>query len=481
MLNLGVYLLFFEYFFLLSLLFICFYFTFVSFYPTLINLLLFRLLLGFIVTAFLILGCLFTTAFFSYLETYTVNPLELVLDSSLAGFCYLYAWPFIYIYVFISLVTLLICFAYNRAELLTFQFYLIIIFITGSLLFYVNSLFMFFISYEAFLLPSFLVLYNFAKTRKAVEAAFLMFFWTQLGAVFLIFNFQYVFFLSGTSTFNELSFVLYSPLEAHFLFWTVLVGFGVKFPIWPFYDWLPKAHVEASTNFSIFLSGVLVKFAFFGFLRYFLALGLDLTSWFVYPILIVGFLDASSKVYYQLDLKKLIAYSTVIEMHWLLFAVLNGSSFFWISGFAMMISHALVSANFFLLIDSITRRFKTRLISEIAGVFYITPKLHFIILLMLILFLGFPGSLLFVSEFLFFSALLEFSFGFFLLIFFIAYFAVPVCFFRSWFLLLFGLPSTRFFTAPTAQLTDLSGFESLLLGVIILLLFWFGLSFQFFI
>lgn len=97
----------------------------------------------------------------------------------------------------------------------------------------------------------------------------------------------------------------------------------------------------------------------------------------------------------------------------------------------MMISHALVSANFFLLIDSITRRFKTRLISEIAGIFYITPKLYFIILLMLILFLGFPGSLLFVAEFLFFSALLEFSFGFFLLIFFIAYFAVPVCFFRS--------------------------------------------------
>lgn len=77
---------------------------------------------------------------------------------------------------------------------------------------------MFFFSYEAFLIPSFLVLYNFAKTRKAVEAAFLMFFWTQLGAVFLIFNLQYVFFSAGVTTFDALGFVVYSPLESHFLF-----------------------------------------------------------------------------------------------------------------------------------------------------------------------------------------------------------------------------------------------------------------------
>ena len=58
----------------------------------------------------------------------------------------------------------------------------------------------------------------------------------------------------------------YSTHEINILFF-ILLGFGVKIPIWPFYEWLPKAHVEASTNFSIFLSGVLVKFAFFGFLK----------------------------------------------------------------------------------------------------------------------------------------------------------------------------------------------------------------------
>ena len=391
-------------------------------------------------------------------------------------------WPFIYIYVFITLITLVYCFAYNYSELLSFQFYVFFILVAGGFLFYSDSLVFFFFTYEAFLIPSFLILYNFAKTRKAVEAAFLMFFWTQLGAVFLIFNFQYLFFISGAVSFTDLSFIVVSPTEMQFLFWSLFVGFGVKFPVWPFYDWLPKAHVEASTNFSIFLSGVLVKFAFFGFLRYFFSLGFDVIPLTVYLVLVIGFLDASTKVYYQLDLKKLIAYSTVIEMHWLVFSVLNGSTFFWVAGFAMMISHALVSANFFILIDSVMRRLKTRVLGEASGLFYLTPNLYFVILLMLIIFLGFPGSLLFVAEFLFFSALLDFSFCLFFIIFFCAYFFVPVCFFRSWFLLLFGLPDsiiTRGVSSLTAP--DLTTIELILVGTFIFILFWFGLSFQFFL
>ena len=76
------------------------------------------------------------------------------------------------------------------------------------------------------------------------------------------------------------------------------------------------------------MSGVLVKFAFFGFIKYLSVLGLDITPLAVYPFLFIGFVDASSKLYYQVDLKKLVAYSTVIEMHWLVIAVISGSTFF---------------------------------------------------------------------------------------------------------------------------------------------------------
>ena len=137
-----------------------------------------------------------------------------------------------------------------------------------------------------------------------------------------------------------------------------------------------------------------------------------------------------------------------------------------------MVSHALVSANFFILIDSVTRRLKTRLLGEVFGLFYLTPNLYFMILVMLIIFLGFPGSLLFVAEFLFFSALLDFSFCLFFIIFFVAYFFVPVCFFRSWFLLLFGFPTSALnATLGRAPVSDLTTAEVLLTGTFIILLF----------
>lgn len=73
--------------------------------------------------------------------------------------------------------------------------------------------------------------------------------------------------------------------------------------------------MEASTNFSIFLSGVLVKFAFFGLLKCLVTVSLEPTFYIVYPFLTIGIFDAVFKLFYQIDLKKLVAYSTVVEMH----------------------------------------------------------------------------------------------------------------------------------------------------------------------
>lgn len=398
------------------------------------------------------------------------------LNSGAASFATLY-FPFVYIFLLVTLLTLYFCFSYNRSELNVFSIYVAFILVSGLGLFSTTSLFLFFMFYEALLLPSFFILYHFAKTRKAVEAAYLMFFWTQFGAMSLIFNFQYLFFVTSTTQFVLLENSNFSNLEQKFLFTTLLVGFGVKFPIWPFYEWLPKAHVEASTNFSIFLSGVLVKFALFGFVRYLFLLGLEAEISYIYPFLVVGILDASTKVYYQIDLKKLIAYATVIEMHWLLIALLSGYSVLWLSAFAMLISHALLSSNFFLIIDAVTRRFKTRLLTEINGLFYLTPVLYFVLITLLVVFLGFPGSLFFIAEFLFFSFLLDLNLVIFFVLIFILYFYVPVCFFKNWFFLMFGFSQHY---SNNSAVSDLDLKEQVLFWFFILMLFWLGFSFQFF-
>jgi len=81
------------------------------------------------------------------------------------------------------------------------------------------------------LIPSFFILYKFAKTRRCVEAAYLMFFWTQFGALFLIFALLYIFYICGTSYFSLISYFHFSTFEVNFIFICVIIGFGVKLPI----------------------------------------------------------------------------------------------------------------------------------------------------------------------------------------------------------------------------------------------------------
>ena len=388
-----------------------------------------------------------------------------------------YYFPFIYIFIIITTLSILFCLAYNTNEIASFIFYCTTILMAGYLLFFTDSIILFFFAYELLLVPSFFILYNFAKTRRCVEAAYLMFFWTQFGAMFLIFSFLYLFFISGSSSFFIISGSYFTTFEVNFLFICWIIGFGVKLPIWPFYGWLPKAHVEASTNFSIFLSGVLVKFAFFGLLKCLITISLEPTFYFIYPFLMIGITDAVFKLFYQIDLKKLVAYSTVVEMHWLTICVISGQSALMLASFCMLISHALLSTNSFLLVDAIGRRFKTRLITEINGINFLCPKLFIVSLINCLIFLGFPGSIMFVAEILFFSFFFD-LFPILCLIFIVLLYLIgPTFFFRSWMNVLFGSSIQILKTLPA----DLSSKELIVFGGLIILMFWLGIIWQSFV
>lgn len=427
------------------------------------------------------------TSFSGRASSYTSKPF-MYLDNSISTYLLtveyvnltlvsIYTFPFIYIFIFITMLSLFFCLSYNVSEIAAFSFYVSVILTAGYVLFFTDSLILFFFSYETLLVPSFFILYNFAKTRRCVEAAYLMFFWTQFGALFLILAFLYIFFVCGASSFSAISDFYFNVFELNFIFLCLLFGFGVKLPIWPFYGWLPKAHVEASTNFSIFLSGVLVKFAFFGFLKCLLAIQLEPTFYFVYPFLIVGIVDSVFKLFYQIDLKKLVAYSTVVEMHWLTLCVVSGQSSLILSGFCMLISHALLSTNSFLLVDALARRFKTRLVTEISGINFICPKLFLISLANLLVFLGFPGSIMFISEILFFAFLFDLFPALYLLLVVLLYLVAPTFVFRTWMNVLFGASVNFNRELPT----DLSSKELLVYTSLLFIMFWLGANWQAFL
>jgi len=403
-------------------------------------------------------------------DFFTTNALSLNLIE-------VYYYPFIYVFMLITILSILFCLSYNKDELMSFMFYCQLILASGYTIFFTDSIILFFLAYEMLLVPSFFILYKFAKTRRCVEAAYLMFFWTQFGALFLLFGLLYLFMVCNSSKFSVISYYYLSSFEVNFLFLCWLAGFGVKLPIWPFYGWLPKAHVEASTNFSIFLSGVLVKFAFFGLLKCLLTLQLEPTCLYVYPFLIIGVSDAVFKLFYQIDLKKLVAYSTVVEMHWLTICVVSGQSNLMLSSFCMLISHALLSTNSFLLVDAVARRFKTRLITEISGLNFLCPKLFLAILLNTLIFLGFPGSIFFVAEFLFFSFFFDLFPIIALYLLLLLYLIGPTFFFRSWMNIMFSYSTSLMHRLPI----DLTTRESLLFFGVPLLMYWLGVSWQAFV
>lgn len=112
-----------------------------------------------------------TSLFTYHTLTYLIKPHFIGLD-----LISIYYFPFIYIFVTITLLSILFCLSYNINELYSFMFYCTIIIIAGYFLFFTDSIILFFLAYEMLLIPSFFILYNFAKTRKCVEAAYLMFF-----------------------------------------------------------------------------------------------------------------------------------------------------------------------------------------------------------------------------------------------------------------------------------------------------------------
>lgn len=133
----------------------------------------------------------------------------------------------------------------------------------------------------------------------------------------------------------------------------------------------------------------------------------------------------------------------------------------------MLISHALLSTNSFLLVDAINRRFKTRLITEISGINFLCPKLFLISLINCLIFLGFPGSIFFIAEFLFFSFFFDLFPILCLFLLLLLYLLAPTFFFRSWVNVLFGASYRIKQTIPV----DLTLKEIILYAGIVFLMF----------
>ncbi len=302
-----------------------------------------------------------------------------------------------------------------------------------------NNLLLLFFFYELLLIPSFLLVYHIAPSRRAIQASLYFVIWTQIGSFLVLCSVAYMIAVVGSYDYFFIKNYMFSDLESYLLYLFIFFGFGFKVPIWPFHYWLTKTHVEAPTGFSMYLSGFLVKSALYGFYKITNLLGTNMNSVVFSTIIILGILDSSMKMWGQTDVKKLVAYGTVQEMNIIYLAFCWGDTYSVIGGIIFCITHGCLSGLMFYLVDCIQRRYNSRNVTEISGILQTTPSLGVSIIVMCVLYSGLPGTLKFTSEFYIFSGFFESSPFVCFLVLFIANVIGLIGFSKCWFNIVFGM------------------------------------------
>ena len=259
---------------------------------------------------------------------------------------------------------------------------------------------MFYLFFEAVLIPMFLIIGVWGGPRR-VYAAFKFFLYTLLGSVLMLVCMLAMYIDAGTTDIPALTAHQFAESMQTWLFLGFLASFAVKVPMWPVHTWLPDAHVEAPTAGSMILAGVLLKMGGYGFLRFSLPM-FPLASEFFAPLIftlsIIAVIYTSLVALAQSDMKKMIAYSSVAHMGFVTIGIFTMTEQGIAGAMFQMISHGLVSAALFFCVGVVYDRLHTREISAYGGVAAVMPRYAVFFMFMMLASVGLPGTSGFVGE-----------------------------------------------------------------------------------
>ena len=264
------------------------------------------------------------------------------------------------------------------------------------------DLVVFYLFFEAGLIPMFLIIGIWGGARR-VYSAFKFFLYTLLGSVLMLVAIISIYWITGTTDVIKLYELGIDPKYQNLLWLAFFSSFAVKTPMWPVHTWLPDAHVEAPTAGSVLLAAILLKMAGYGFIRFSLGLFPEASEIFtplIYTLSIVAIIFTSLIALMQEDMKKLIAYSSVAHMGFVTLGIFTIQQQGLEGSIIQMISHGLISAALFLCVGVIYDRMHSRLIKTYGGIVSIVPKYAVLFMIFTLAALGLPGTTGFVGEFL---------------------------------------------------------------------------------
>ena len=264
------------------------------------------------------------------------------------------------------------------------------------------DLVVFYLFFEAGLIPMFLIIGIWGGPRR-VYSAFKFFLYTLLGSVLMLVAIISIYWISGTTDVIKLYELGIDAKYQNLLWLAFFSSFAVKTPMWPVHTWLPDAHVEAPTAGSVLLAAILLKMAGYGFIRFSLGLfpvASEVFTPLIYALSVIAIIVTSLIALMQEDMKKLIAYSSVSHMGFVTLGVFTIQQQGIEGSIIQMISHGLVSAALFLCVGVVYDRMHSRLISSYGGIVTIIPKYSILFMIFTLAALGLPGTSGFVGEFL---------------------------------------------------------------------------------
>ncbi len=341
--------------------------------------------------------------------------------------------------------------------------------------------FLFYVFFEITLVPMYFLIGVWGGPRK-LYAAIKFFLYTLFGSVLMLLGILAFYFANlkmgtGTLTFDLVE--LYGvgpkiPLSLQvWIFLAFFIGFAIKVPMFPFHTWLPDAHVEAPTAGSVILAGILLKMGTYGFVRFALPLLPQASQVFV-PFMmllsIIGIIYGALVAMAQTDIKKLVAYSSVSHLGFVMLGVFALNEQGVLGGQLQMINHGISTGALFLLVGIVYERRHTRLISEYGGLSKVVPVFTVFFAITMLSSIGLPGLNGFVGEFLILIGAFKKSYVY------AAFAVVGIVLGAAYMLWLFQRVFFGTLDNPkNEKLTDCNAREVLYLLPLIVLMFWIGL------
>jgi NADH-quinone oxidoreductase subunit M len=285
------------------------------------------------------------------------------------------------------------------------EFYIALLLIEAAMIgvFCALDFFLFYIFWEAMLIPMYLIIGVWGGPRR-IYSAIKFFLYTLVGSVLMLVGIIILYFQGG-NTFDILALMsMKFPYKLQLiLFWAFFAAFAVKVPMWPLHTWLPDAHTEAPTAGSVILAGILIKMGAYGFLRFSIPLFPEATKAMAPVALalsVIAIIYGGLICLVQSDLKRLIAYSSVSHMGFVTLGIFALNQQGLEGGILQMINHGIVTGALFLLVGVIYDRSHSREISHYGGLATVLPVYAGFFMVFTLASIGLPGLNGFIGEFL---------------------------------------------------------------------------------